>query len=79
MTNRRVIAYGSSENGGAALDEIAIDQVGSIELVQQGDAMNYSIYRVTSSDGETGLQLWLPHEYGDAERFVAAIEAKRQD
>ena len=53
-----------------------VDEIASIELVQEGDALNYQVYEVASTNREDWLQLWLPHEFGDAERFADAIEAR---
>jgi hypothetical protein len=44
--------------------------------MQQGDALNYSIYEVTAADEGNWIQLWLPHEHGDGERFANAVRAK---
>ena len=59
--------------------DIYVEDIGSVDLVQQGDAMNYSVYKVTAHDGEGWLELWLPHEYGDNKRFITAVEAKIQE
>ena len=55
---------------------IYVEDIGSVDLVQQGDAMNYSVYKIITYDGERWLELLLPHEYGDDKRFITAVEAK---
>ena len=45
-------------------------------MTQQGDSLNYSVYTVMGEDEENWVDLWLPHEYGDGERFANAVKAK---
>ncbi len=70
LTDRRVIAY-----DGDSIYDIAIDELASIELVQEGDFLNFAVYRVYSKTEDGWLELWLPHEHGDAERFANAVRA----
>lgn len=77
LTDRRVIAY--ERNASELIDvyEMYVEDIASIELVQQGDTLNFSIYKVLSRhDDETWMHLFLPHEYGDDRTFVSAIEGK---
>lgn len=76
LTDRRVIAYEEDENEELYIYDIDTGDIAAVELIQQGDTLNYSVYTVTSTDEENWLDLWLPHEYGDGERFVAAVQAK---
>ncbi len=76
LTNIRVITYQEDDEGLVAVYEIWNQDIVSVTLTQQGDTMNYSVYRVSAYDEEVWLELWLPHEHGDAARFVAAVEAK---
>lgn len=76
LTDRRVIAYEEGEDDALYVYDIENDDIVSVEMIQQGDTLNYSVYTVTSTDEEDWLDLWLPHEYGDGERFAAAVQAK---
>jgi hypothetical protein len=78
LTNQRVIAYERDENDYIDVWFINFDEIDSVELVQQGDALNYSIYRVNErgSNDESWLTLVLPHEPGDDVRFIVAVKAK---
>ena len=79
ITNQRVITYYAGEIDEIDVYHIYVEDIGSVDLVQQGDAMNYSVYKVTTHDGEEWLELWLPHEYGDDKRFITAVETKIQE
>lgn len=76
LTNIRVISYQEDEEGSVAIYEIWNQDIASVTLTQKGDTMNFSVYRVFAYDEEVWLELWLPHEHGDAARFAAAVEAK---
>jgi len=76
LTDRRVIAYETDEYNEVIIYEIYLEEIGSLELTQQGDASNFSIYQVNSHDGEWWLNLYLPYGYGDDKRFIGAVEAK---
>ena len=71
LTDRRVIAY---EEG--FIYEVRNEDISSVEMTQQGDSLNYSVYTVIGEDEENWVDLWLPHEYGDGERFANAVKAK---
>ncbi len=71
LTDRRVIAY---EEG--FIYEVRNEDISSVEMTQQGDSLNYSVYTVMGEDEENWVDLWLPHEYGDGERFANAVKAK---
>lgn len=75
LTDRRVIAWQERDDGKIAARQISNRDIRGVELLRQGDDLNYAVYLVFAADGNV-LELWLPHEHGDAERFVAAVEAK---
>ena len=52
------------------------DDIISVEQTQAGDALNFSVYTVSAAGEDDWLDLWLPHEHGDGERFASAVEAK---
>ncbi len=79
LTDYRVIAYEQDEEGEIQTYYVDNDEIESVTLVQQGDAMQYSIYEVKASGDENWLQLFLPHENGDGERFANAVKAKIQE
>lgn len=78
LTNKRVIAYEENYEDGIDIYEISNDEIVSVERTQEGNALNFAIYTVTGPGQDDWLDLWLPHEYGDAERFIAAVQAKIQ-
>jgi hypothetical protein len=76
LTDRRVIAYEEWDDDEIYIYELAFNDIVDIEKVQEGDALNYAVYTVMGEDEDDYLELWLPHEHGDADRFVTALEAK---
>lgn len=76
LTDQRVVVYEKGDDDRVSVYEIFNQDISSVELMQRGDALNYSVYIVKGQDEDAWVQLWLPHEFGDAERFAAAIEAK---
>jgi hypothetical protein len=79
LTDQRVIAYQEGDDDLVTTYYIWNEEIASVELAQPGDSLNFSVYVVSAHDEEVWLELWLPHEYGDAERFAAAVEAKIGD
>lgn len=78
LTDRRLIAYSQNQDGRIQTWQIPNYAIVSVTKTRQGDADNHSIYRVATSE-EDWIELWLPHEHGDAERFAAAVQAKIAD
>ncbi|MFQ5609718.1 MAG: hypothetical protein ACE5F8_05550 [Woeseiaceae bacterium] len=76
VSDRRVMGWSAWDEDELYITEIASNDIQSVELIQEGNTFNYAVYAVTGSNADDYVELWLPHEYGDAERFVAAIEAK---
>jgi len=76
LTNYRVIAYEQNEHGQIDSYYIPNDEIAAVTLVQQGDAMNFSIYQVSGPGEQSWIYLLLPHEYGDGERFANAVRGK---
>ena len=76
LTNQRVIAYEENFDDGMDIYQIRHEDIASVEMTQQGDALNFSIYTVVANDEEAWVDLWLPHEYGDGEKFADAVKAK---
>lgn len=78
LTDRRVIAYSQDQDGRIQSWQIPNYAIVSVTKTQAGDAEDHAIYRVSTSE-EDWIELWLPHEHGDAERFAAAVQAKIAD
>ncbi len=76
LTDRRVIAYAEDEDDELWIFEFAFDEIVSIEQVQEGTMFDYAVYLVNGEGEDNYLELWLPHENGDAARFVGALQAK---
>lgn len=74
LTDRRVIAYAEWDDE-IELFELGFDEVESIEQIQEGSTLDYAVYVVSGSNEEDYLELWLPHENGDADRFINALQA----
>ena len=74
LTESRVIAYQEWDEEIDIID-LTFDEVLSIEKIQEGTTLDYAVYAVMGEDEEDYLELWLPHEHGDAERFVDALQA----
>jgi hypothetical protein len=80
LTDRRVIVYDRTDKDSRInIYAISNQDIVSVEKVRPGDAMNYAVYRVMGRGEVNWLELWLPHEHGDADRFVAAVEKKITD
>lgn len=76
LTDRRVIAYETDEDKQLQVYGLFLEDIESVDLVQQGDALTFSIYQVSTLDDENWLHLWLPHEYNDDRTFVRAVRAR---
>jgi hypothetical protein len=76
LTDRRVIAYTEDEDDELWIYEFAFDEIVSIEQTQEGTTFDYAVYEVIGEGEDNYLELWLPHENGDAARFVGALQAK---
>jgi hypothetical protein len=76
LTNARVIVYYTTEDDELEVFSIANVNIYGVEQTQEGDAANYSIYRVHGRSDEEYVDLWLPHENGDDQMFVSAVESK---
>lgn len=76
LTDRRVIAYETGEDQQLHVYELFIEDIVSVDLVQQGDSLSFSIYQVQTADSENWLHLWLPHEHDDDKTFIRAVQAR---
>ena len=76
LTDHRVIAYETGEDRQLHVYEVYLEDIGSVELVQQGDALSFSVYQVSTENEEYWLHLWLPHEYDDDKTFIRAVQER---
>ncbi len=76
LTNKRVIAYEENFDDGIDIYSIETSNIVSVELTQEGDTLNFAVYTVFGEGEDDWLDLWLPHEYGDGEKFAGAVRAK---
>ena len=76
LTDQRVIAYEEDEDDEIWIYEFAFDEIVAIEQTQEGTTFDYAVYAVIGEGEDNYLELWLPHENGDAARFVGALQAK---
>ena len=76
LTDRRVIAYEEWDDDELNVYQFDFDEIVSVEQIQEGDTLNYAVYSVMGETEDDYLELWLPHEHGDADRFVSALKAK---
>ena len=73
LTDSRVIAYAEWEDE-IEISDLTFDEVVSVEKVQEGTALDYAVYIVSGEGEDNYVELWLPHEHGDADRFVNALQ-----
>ena len=74
LTDSRIIAYAEWDDEIEIFD-LTFDEVESIEQIQEGTALDYAMYIVAGESEDDYLELWLPHENGDADRFMNALQA----
>ena len=55
LTNYRVIAYERADDGSIDYYFIVNDEIVSVTLIQEGDAINSSVYQVISADEDNWL------------------------
>lgn len=76
LTNKRVIAYEENPDEGIDIYQLNNEEIVDVNLTQEGDTLTFAVYTVSGQGNEDWLDLWLPHEYGDAELFANAVRAK---
>ena len=76
LTNQRVIAYGPNEEGEIEVYALYFDAVGSVELVEQGNVLNPSVYKVTSTSGDSWLFIVLSTENGGHLKFIKGLQGR---
>jgi hypothetical protein len=76
LTDDRVIAYQNDENQELQIYEIYYDDIASVELVQAGDALNFSVYQINSYDPNVWLRIYLSTEEGGDKVFIETLLSK---
>jgi len=76
LTDDRVILYMPDENQKLQVYEIYFNDIVSIELVEIGNAMNDSIYRINSNTPDAWLQIPLSTTNRGDTKFIEALRAK---
>lgn len=76
LTEDRVILYQPDEKQELQVYEIYFDDVASVELIQMGNLMNDSVYRVKSHQPDVWFQLALSAEKRGDVVFIEALRSK---
>jgi hypothetical protein len=76
LTQDRVIAYTTDEKEELQIYEMELSEITDVVLETQGDALNYSEYRVKTADPEDWLILYLPVEEKGDQKFIEALRSK---
>jgi len=76
LTDRRVISYFINDENELEVYELFIPNIRNVELVQQGNYLNDSVYQVNSYDEDVWLWIVLSTEAGGDVRFVEALRKK---
>jgi hypothetical protein len=75
LTENRVILYLKDENLELQVYEIDFNDISSVELIENGNYMNDSIYRVNSYQPDAWIQLALSAEDRGDVRFIEALRS----
>jgi len=76
LTDNRVIIYWPDENKELQIYEIYFNDIASVELIQTGNLMNDSVYKVNSFNPDAWLQLELSTENRGDINFIEALRGK---
>jgi hypothetical protein len=76
LTEDRVILYLKDENKELKVYELYFDDIASVELIQTGNSMNDSIYRINGRQPGAWLQLALSAENRGDVLFIEALRTK---
>ena len=73
LTQDRVILYLTDEQRELQIYELPLNEITDVALESQGDALNDSVYRVSTRDPERWLKLFLSTEQKGDLKFIAAL------
>ena len=78
LTNFRVVSWMENENQELEASQLYYDQIDRVELVEQGNFLNDSLYKVYGADGAEWewIALYLSVEKGGNERFVEELRSR---
>jgi hypothetical protein len=76
LTDDRVIRYFPDENQKIVVYEIYFNDIASVELIEMGNFMNDSIYKINSYESDAWLQLALSTEKRGDIKFIEALREK---
>ena len=76
LTDRRVISYLINEEGELEIVELSIPDIRNVELVEEGNYLNPSVYQVNSYGEDAWFQIFLSKEAGGDVRFIEALRSK---
>lgn len=74
LTDMAVIAYLTNENGELEFYELPLTDVTKVELLQQGNFVDDSVYQVTGRKEDAWLRLFLSVEKGGDVKFIEALK-----
>lgn len=76
LTSDRVIMYFEDENEDIAVYELYFEDITDVELFEEGNFFNPSVYRVHASSRDTYLTLWLSMENRGDIKFIEALRSE---
>ena len=76
LTSDRVIMYFEDENEDLAVYELYFEDITDVELFEQGNYFNPSIYRVYAGSRDAYLTLWLSTENRGDIKFIEALRSE---
>lgn len=76
LTSDRVIMYFEDENEDIAVYELYFEDITDIELVEEGNFLNLSVYRVYAGSPDSYLTLWLSTENRGDIKFIEALRSE---
>lgn len=76
LTDKEIISYAKNKNGELEVYTINYEDVAKIDVLETGDFITDAVYRVSTEDDETWLEVWLSVENNGHLKFIEALEAK---
>lgn len=76
LSDYGVTRYFVDENGDTQVFGIPYSQIHNVELIEDGDFVNDTVYQVNGTEPDQWLRLALPTEDDGDERFISALRAR---
>lgn len=76
LTDDRVVLYFPDDNKNLEVYEISLDDIASVELIEIGNSMNDSIYKINSHEPDAWLKIALSAENRGDMKFIEALRTK---